>query len=265
MQTLKHYIKIYFLIEAQYIKARLQYRADFIISSIGMVVTSITTIFVFWVLFSSITDLAGWTFDELLFIYAFYLLAIVPQQILFDNIWDLRWQVMEGSFIKYYFRPLNMLFYYVSEKFDVKGLSQLALGIAALIYASHRLQLVWDLPKLLLLITAWLGSSLVVISMLLIASSLAFWMQNSFPVLNLAWKVREYGQYPMSIFDGLFRFVFTYLMPIGFVAFYPAQLFLRPDQVPLLAYASPVIGVAFFALAYLVWSKGVNHYSGTGS
>jgi ABC-2 type transport system permease protein len=46
MQTFKHYFKIYFLIEAQYIKARLQYRADFIISSIGMMVTSITTIFV---------------------------------------------------------------------------------------------------------------------------------------------------------------------------------------------------------------------------
>jgi ABC-2 type transport system permease protein len=265
MQTLKHYVKIYFLIETQYIKARLQYRADFIISSIGMVITSITTIFVFWVLFSSITNLAGWTFDEMLFIYAFYLLAVVPQQILFDHVWQLRWHVTEGTFIKYYFRPLNMLFYYVSEMFDVKGLSQLVLGIAALIYASHRLQLAWDLPKLLLLITAWLGSALVVISTLLIASSLAFWMQNSFPVLNLVWKVREYGQYPMSIFDGLFRFVFTYLIPIGFVAFYPAQIFLRPEQVPILAYASPLIGAAFFALAYLVWSKGVNHYSGTGS
>jgi ABC-2 type transport system permease protein len=265
MQTLKRYLKIYFLIESQYIKARLQYRADFFISSIGMVITSITTIFMFWVLFDSIPDLAGWTFDELLFIYAFYLLAIVPLQIFFDHIWQLRWHVTDGTFIKYYFRPLNMMFYYMSEMFDVKGLSQLALGIVAMLYASHRLHIAWDVPRLALLFAAWLGSALVIISILVIASSLAFWMQNSFPVLNFAWKVREYAQYPMTIFDGLFRFVFTYLIPIGFVAFYPAQLFLRSGQAPLSAYASPLVGIAFFALAYLVWSKGVNHYSGTGS
>src|SRR5512138_2514201 len=148
MRTLKRYARIYFLIETQYIKARLQYRADFVISSIGMLITSITTIFVFWVLFASIPDLAGWSFDELLFIYAFYLLAIVPLQILFDDIWQLRFHVMEGTFIKYYFRPLNMMFYYMSEMFDVKGLSQLALGLVTLILASNRLQLVWDVPKL---------------------------------------------------------------------------------------------------------------------
>ncbi len=265
MQTLKRYARIYLLIEAQYIKARLHYRADFIISSIGMLVTSVTTIFVFWVLFASIPDLAGWSFDELLFIYAFYLLAIVPLQILFDHVWQLRWHVMDGTFIKYYFKPLNMMFYYMSEMFDVKGLSQLALGIVTLIVASNRLHLVWDGPKLLLFLAAWLGSALVVISMLVIASSLAFWMQNSYPVLSFAFKIREYGQYPMTIFDGLFRWVFTYLLPIGFVAFYPSRLFLRPGAVSPLAYASPLVGVAFFALAYGVWTRGVNRYSGTGS
>ena len=119
--------------------------------------------------------------------------------------------------------------------------------VSSLIVASNRLHLVWDAPKLLLLFAAWIGSALVVISMLVIASSLAFWMQNSYPVLSFAFKIREYGQYPMTIFDGLFRFVFTYLMPIGFVAFYPAQLFLRTSDVSPLAYASPLVGVAFFA------------------
>jgi ABC-2 type transport system permease protein len=49
------------------------------------------------------------------------------------------------------------------------------------------------------------------------------------------------------------------------VAFYPAQLFLRPDSAPSLAYASPVVGLAAFALAYFVCSQGVNYYAGTGS
>lgn len=50
------------------------------------------------------------------------------------------------------------------------------------------------------------------------------------PVLGLAWKLREFSPYPMTIFDGAFRFVFTYVIPIGFVAFYPSQLFLPPKM-----------------------------------
>jgi ABC-2 type transport system permease protein len=64
---------------------------------------------------------------------------------------------------------------------------------------------------------------------------------------------------------GAFRFAFTYVIPIGFVAFYPSQLFLRPEEVSPLVYFSPIVGVGLFALTYWIWTKGVNSYTGTGS
>jgi ABC-2 type transport system permease protein len=265
MHTLRHYARIYLLIVSQYVKSRMQYRADFVISSLGMLFTSLATLFVFSVLFHSVPQLAGWRFEEIIFIYAFYSLAVVPLQVFFDNVWQLRYHVVEGSFIKYYLRPLNIMFYYMSEVFDIKGLVQLVIGLAALMYASTRLGLAWDVWRLGLLAVSLLSASLVTISILVIAASAAFWVIGSYPMLSLAFKVREFAQYPTSIFDGFFRFVFTYLIPIGFVAFYPAQLFLRPQAAPLLAYAAPLVGLGGFALAYFVWSKGVDHYGGTGS
>ena len=65
MRTLGEYIRLYFIIEAQYIKARMQYRADFIISSFGMFFTSLATLSVFWVIFDSVPDLAGWSLMEM--------------------------------------------------------------------------------------------------------------------------------------------------------------------------------------------------------
>lgn len=62
-----------------------------------------------------------------------------------------------------------------------------------------------------------------------------------------------------------FRFAFTYVIPIGFVAFYPTQLFLRLEEVSPLIYFSPIIGIGLFALTYWIWTKGVNSYTGTGS
>ena len=123
----------------------------------------------------------------------------------------------------------------------------------------------WTVPRLILLILALLSASLVQISITVMAGCAAFWVVDSYPVLGLAWKLREFAPYPMSIFDGAFRFTFTYILPIGFVAFYPSQFFLRPEQVSPLIYFSPLIGLALFGLTYWVWTLGVNSYSGTGS
>ena len=49
--------------------------------------------------------------------------------------------VRDGDFIKYYFRPINMFFYFQSEVFDIKGLGQLAFGIATIVYSWHKLAL----------------------------------------------------------------------------------------------------------------------------
>jgi ABC-2 type transport system permease protein len=259
------YLRLYFHIEAQYIKAQMQYRADFFISSIGMFFSSLATLSIFVVLFNSIPNLAGWSLMEMVFIYAFYMIAISPMQILFDNIWWIRYHVQSGTFLKYYFRPLNMMFYFMSERFDLKGLTQLAAGIILLAYSSIQLGLEWSVLKIVILVVAVFSASLVLISIAVMAGCSTFWLVNSYPVLALAWKLREFAPYPMSIFDGIFRFTFTFIMPIGFIAFYPAQFFLRPAEISPLFFLTPVIGIGLFALTYRVWTLGVNSYTGTGS
>ena len=265
MRMIGEYLRLYFIIEKQYIKARMQYRADFIISSIGMFFSSLATLAVFWVILESVPDLAGWSLMEMIFIYAFYMIAISPMQILFDQAWRIRFDVREGTFLKYYFRPLNMMFYYMSEMFDLKGLTQLVVGIALLVYSSLQLNLEWTPIRLMLLVVTLFSAALVQISIIVAASCAAFWVLDSYPVLGLAWKLREFSPYPMTIFDGAFRVAFTYIVPIGFVAFYPSQLFLRPDEISPLIYFSPIVGIGLFALTYWIWTKGVNSYTGTGS
>jgi len=265
MRTLGEYVRLYFIIEAQYIKARMQYRADFLISSVGMFFSSLATLGIFWVLFDTVPNLAGWSFMEMVFIYAFYMIAISPMQILFDHVWQLRFHVQQGTFLKYYFRPLNMMFYYMSEMFDLKGLTQLAVGISLLVYASLQLGILWTVGKFILLVISIFSAALVLISITLLAGSACFWVIDSYPVLGLAWKLREFAPYPMNIFDGVFRFTFTYILPIGFIAFYPSLLFLHPEDVPVFIYFSPLVGMGMFVFAYWIWTLGVNSYTGTGS
>lgn len=264
-KTLKFYFSIYFKILAQDIKSKMSYRADFIISTLGMIFTNISGFVSFWILFRNFPSINGWGYYEMLFLYGFSLIAITPVQCLFDNNWNLRMSVYSGDFIKYCFRPINIFFYYQSEIFDIKGLGQLAFGIATLIYSWTKIGLGFTPLILLEIIIFLLTASLVMIAMQNAAAATCFWIMNSYYFLELVTRFKDYAKYPVTIFSPVFRFIFTFLMPIAFIAYYPSLVVLRPDAVPLLSWLSPFIGAFFFWLSYKIWMKGALSYNGTGS
>ena len=264
-KSLSFYFRIYCKILAQDLKSKMSYRADFIISTIGMICTNISGFISFWIMFRNFPSIDGWNYYEILFLYGFSLISLTPVQCFFDNNWSLRQNVYSGDFIKYCFRPINLFFYYQSEVFDVKGLGQLAFGIGTLVYAWIKLGLGFSVLMLLKLIIFLLTASLIMIALQNAAAATCFWIQNSFYVLDLAYRFRDYAKYPVTIFSKAFRFIFTFVMPIAFIAYYPSLVILRPDQIPILSWLSPVIGVLFFFISYKIWMYGATRYSGTGS
>ena len=259
------YLRIYTKILAQDLKSKMSYRADFIISTIGMIFTNISGFVSFWILFKNFPSINGWSYHEMLFLYGFSLIAITPVQCLFDNNWSLRIYVYNGDFIKYCFRPINLFFYFQSEVFDAKGLGQLAFGIGTLVYAWSHIGLPVTPLIILKLIVFLITASLVMIALQNAAAASCFWIMNSFYVLDLAFKFKDYARYPVTIFNKVFRFIFTFVIPIAFIAYYPSLVILRPDAVPVLSWLSPVIGVVFFYISYRIWMYGAMKYSGTGS
>jgi len=265
MTALRRYARLYRLLAAQYLKARLSYRADFVVSLIFVVLWFLPSFFSVVVLFTNIPSLAGWSLEELVFVYGFYMLAMVPNGLFFQNVWQLPRQVRSGSFIKYYFRPLNTLFYYMSEIIDLNSLNAVPIGLGLMVWASLKLGLVWTFAKVAGALVLLASASLVVCALMVASASTAFWLNESHALLNLTSRLRENARYPMTIYDGAFRFAFSVLLPIGFVAFYPSTWILRPEEAGLFPWLTPVAGAASFALACWIWAKGVRRWSGTGT
>lgn len=261
----RFYLQIYCKILIQDIKSKMSYRADFIISTIGMIFTNIAGFVSFWVLFQNFPSINGWGYYEILFLYGFSLVTLTPVQCFFDNNWNLRQYVYSGDFIKYCFRPINLFFYYQSEIFDIKGLGQLAFGIGTLTYAWIKIGLGFTPFILLKMIVFLITASLIMIALQNAAAATCFWIQNSFYVLDLVVGLKDYAKYPITIFSPVFRFIFTFIMPIAFIAYYPSLVILRPDEVPILSWISPVMGCLFFWLSYKFWMYSAMKYSGTGS
>ena len=259
------YVRIYRKILVQDLKSKMSYRADFIISTIGMIMTNLAGFLTFMILFGRFPSINGWDYHHMLFLYAFSLIALTPVQCFFDNNWNLRFMVQSGDFIKYCFRPVNVFFYFMSEVFDVKGLGQLAFGVGTLIYAWNKIGLGVSVIIILKLIVYLMTASLFMIAIMNAAAATCFWIQGSGYVMVIMFRFKDFAKYPASIFSSVFKFVFTFIIPIAFIAYYPSLVLLQPDSVPLLSWLSPLIGLLFFWLSYKFWMLGVRRYDFTGS
>ncbi len=262
---LKFYLDIYRKILIQDLKSKMSYRADFVISNIGMIVSNLVGFVTFYILFQNFPSINGWTMYEMLFLYGFSLVALTPVQCFFDNNWNLRYAVKTGDFIKYCFRPINIFFYYISEVFDVKGLGQLAFGLGTLVYAWRHLTIPVTTATITQTILFLIAASLFMIAIMNFAAATCFWIQNSGYIMVIMFRFKDFAKYPASIFNKVFKLIFTFVIPIAFIAYYPALVVLRPDSVPLLSWLSPLIGLAFFYLSYRFWLLGARKYDGTGS
>jgi ABC-2 type transport system permease protein len=108
--------------------------------------------------------------------------------------------------------------------------------------------------------------SLFMIGIMNFAAASGFYIvSGAYFVMILANKFKDYAKYPVSIFNGVIRFVFTFIIPIAFMAYYPSLAFLN-DKVPIfLTYFTPIYGIIFFMQSYKFWMRGATKYSGTGS
>lgn len=264
MEKLTFYLHVYRMLLIQDAKSKMSYKADFIISTIGLLLTNIAGFATFYIIFQKFDSILGWTYYEMLFMYGFSLIVMTPL-CLFENNWNLLQYLRSGDFNKYYLRPVNIYFYFISEVFDPKGLGQSAIGIISLVYAWEKIGLTVNVASVITLIINIITASIVMIGMMNMAAACGFWLIGYNFVMILTDRIKNYGKYPITIFNLFFRIVFTFILPIGFLGYYQNLNILRADEVSILTYISPIFSIIFTYLSYRLWIKGTNSYNGTGS
>jgi ABC-2 type transport system permease protein len=74
----------------------------------------------------------------------------------------------------------------------------------------------------------------------------------------------KFIDYPLDIYNPIIVFILTFIIPLGFINYYPAQLFLGKGLV-LAAYLAPLVGIIMFIVSYSLWKYGIKNYTSTGS
>ena len=64
-ERLGNELRLYFLLVGIAIRSRMQYRADFLVGIMGVIVLNVVNLSLIWVMISRFQSLGGWTFWEI--------------------------------------------------------------------------------------------------------------------------------------------------------------------------------------------------------
>ncbi|MBN1400979.1 MAG: ABC-2 family transporter protein [Anaerolineae bacterium] len=252
------------------LRSQMQYRASFIMLSLGtFLVTGIEFVGV-WVLFDRFGALRGWQLAEVALFYGLVNTAFALAEAGARGFDTFDGMVRSGDFDRILLRPRSTALQIAGREFQLMRIGRFSQGLLVLIWATVTLHVTWTLPRVLLLTTAILGGACLFSGLFVLQATLAFWTVESLEVMNtMTYGGAETAQFPLTMYRDWFRKFFTFLVPLAAVTYFPALAIIgRPDPLGtsrVFQALAPFIGVAFLIVALQVWRLGVRHYHSTGS
>lgn len=266
MKKVKRYLKMYRIFMSQELKRFLEYKGDFIIGVIGLLISQIFNILFLAIIFSKIPNLLGWKYYQIVFIYGFSLIPKGLDHMLFDNLWNIGHNIVrKGEFDKYLTRPINSLFYVLVEKFQVDAFGELIVGIMLIVYSLSQLDFKISFIRIIALIIAIPFATLIYTSIKIATSALAFWIKRSGNITYMFYMFNDFSKYPVTIYNKVIREIITYVIPFAFTGFLPACYFLKGENGLFNIGGTILLSLVFLVISIKIWNIGINHYESAGS
>lgn len=250
--------------------SRMQYRADFIIGLIGVIIWNTASLGLIGILVNGFAQLNGWTFWELVFLYCLWILGASLYSLFFAHTNQMEDYLIEGTFDQFLLRPASPLIQFFGREIHYMGLADVLIGITGVSLAYTMLGLHWNSMKWIFFISAVVSGAIIELALNLIIACTAFWTGRSrgaFIVMSQFNGLVQ--QYPVDIFGNAFRVIVTGLIPIAFINYYPALMLLdkldRAQAWGWLSYTSPLVALLLMGIVSVIWHQALRRYTSSGS
>ncbi len=270
MNEIRHYAIVFGYYAKLAIQRQLEYPL-FLVSWLIMIpLQYLSGIWMLKIIVDRFQPLNGWGFDELAFLYGLGLLSHGLVVVFFIPTWHTEFAVLRGEFDRLLLRPMNVFFQFVTGYFNFIGLIDLIPGFIIFTYAASMVDFSWSGGNILKLVLVVIGGTLIRASLYTIIGAVAFWTKRSRNLINMAVATMERTtMYPLTLYPQVIQAVLTFLLPIGFISFFPAEQFLGKSSslvLPIgMAIWTPLVGLICFAIAYAVFRFGLQKYESAGS
>lgn len=248
-------------------RAQLEYRGEFLMSVAFGVAWQVSIIVFATVLLGRFPGMGGWSGHAVLLIAGMRMMSNGVCVLFFDRTHELATMVQEGRLEAFLLRPMPVYRQVQLAYFPSNGIGDLLVGVSMFSGAVWSIDLHWTLLRIGYVTAGLIGGTLMEAAMFTALASL----QLHFPaVLSWTYWIDElmgtFGNYPLKFLPVAVSRAFTFILPLAFIAYFPAAVLTGNTSglgVPTaVAVAAPLVGLAAFIGARLLWNLSLRHYAG---
>lgn len=263
-------IRAYAVIVRSRIAAQASYRTSFAVELASQGLLVLVEFVEVYVVFQQVDVLGGFGYAEVALMYGLAAVAFGLADLAVGHVDGLPRYLRTGTFDAFLLRPLSALGQLVTSDFSLRRLGRVLTGCVVLAVALVAADLDWTAARVVLLAVTPLAGAVIFSAVFIAASTIGFWVVEGMEFANAFTYGGSYlSSFPFTVFGTALRRFFTFVVPVGFVAYLPALALLgRRDPLGLpgwLSWVALPVAVLALAAALQLWRTGLRRYVGTGS
>ncbi len=244
-----------------------EYRADFLFISFASILALIIGLINIEIIYTQVDSILGWSKFEVLWMVGYFYIVKCIFNTFFINFIDIGYWVHSGMLDLLKVRPLPVIFQLLfSERYNTEfPIDELVIGIVLLISSGLKLNIQFTNRTIIYFIVTLILSVVIYTCMVFIISSISLWTVRSNYFIEFIFELEEINQYPINVYGSGIFFLLTYIIPMGFVSFYPNQLLLGHQEFSNYAIWTPIVAILLMIISIIVWKKGIKNYQSPNS
>lgn len=248
-----------------HLKTKMQYRVSFFFTLVTQLLTLLVEVYVLKSMFEKFNLLNTYNIYELYFNFSVIWLGYSLAQMLgrgFDKFTNL---IIDGSFDLLLIRPRNLFVQIIGSDFYYEKITRVLSSLILFIIGASKIVVNFNLFKLFILILIILASFFMIMSVFIIGATFCFFTIQGIEFINIFTDgTKHIGQYPMGIFYKSVRNIFTFVIPLTMVSYYPIEYLTgRTNNFVLGLY--PIAAILYIIPAILIFKFGLKKYKSSGS
>lgn len=226
-------------------------------------------IFLLYLMISRFGTLAGWLPAEVVFLYAIWLLTYaLGASFTFNIANSFAGMAVNGTLDEALIRPMPSMVYLLAANYNLGYISHVSLTTVVLGVSIWQMRVSWAIWQWAWLVVLIITGAVIQGCLMLLADMPALRTRGQSPTGMLFWEIRDFIQYPISIYPKTIQVVFTVILPYGFINFYPVQALLnKHDSVfgSVVIWLAPVAAVILLGVTVLCWRAILRRYESAGT
>ncbi len=264
---MQRYWTVYKLLFRNSLIREMNFRANFLLWMITELLWFLGQIVFVDVLFLYTDTIGDWTkWEVVALIGTHQIISQVFQAFFYVNLANLPELIRTGRLDLMLLLPIDPQFAVSTRQFGMDNVVNALVGVAFVVFSLAKLGITPNFAQVLCYTLAVGFGAVIHYAIMFCLASLSFWIVRAQGLIYGYYNLVNIARYPDQVFGGVFKFIFTWLVPVIVVANAPARILVRAADKPLLPMLQlATVSLLAVVLSRLFWSFALRRYSSASS